>query len=185
MPNIATTEPACVTAGDTVQWLKSLPDYPADDGWVLGYVLINAASKITLGSTASGADHLVGATAAASAAWASGAYEWQARVSRSGEVFTVGRGRMQVLPSLSAATTLDTRSSARRGLEAVEAYMADGNNIKAAGYTIAGRTLNRYTLADLIALKSHLQAEVVREDAAASLAAGLPDKRRIYVRFGP
>ena len=84
-----------------------------------------------------------------------------------------------------AAAMLDTRSNARRALEAVEAYMADGNNLKAAGYTIAGRTLNRYTLADLIALKSHLQAEVQREDAAARSAAGLPDKRRIFVRFGP
>ena len=33
--NIATTEPSSLTAGDTATWLKSLPDYPATDGWAL------------------------------------------------------------------------------------------------------------------------------------------------------
>jgi hypothetical protein len=37
---------------------------------------------------------------------------------------------------------------------------------------------------DLIALRSRLQAEVAREDAAAAVAAGRADPRRIYVRFG-
>jgi hypothetical protein len=58
------------------------------------------------------------------------------------------------------------------------------NNPGLASYSIAGRSLNRYAMADLLALRSRLQAEVAREDAAAAVAAGGFDRRRIYVRFG-
>jgi len=37
---------------------------------------------------------------------------------------------------------------------------------------------------DLLALRDKYRAEVLREDAAAAVAAGLPDRRRVFVRFG-
>ena len=185
---IATTEPSSLTAGDTATWLKSLPDYPATDGWALAYTLLNAAGKISIASTPQGADHLVAASATASAAWAAGDYEWVARVSRTVamvlEAHTVGRGRITVAPAFDAAQRLDTRSQARQALEAVTAYLSNPANLGAASYSIAGRTLARHTIPDLIALKSHLQGEVAREDAAAAVAHGLPDRRRVFVRFG-
>lgn len=189
MSDIPTSEPSALTQGDTVQWRKSLPDYPASSGWSLAYTLVNASGKLTIGSTADGDDHLVGATAAVSAAWTPGAYEWQARVTKGSgaslEAHTVGRGRITVEASLSALSAgLDTRSTARKALEAIEAYLADANNLKASSYEIAGRSLNRYPITELLKLKSHYQAEVRREDAASRMAAGLPDPRRIFVRFG-
>jgi hypothetical protein len=90
---------------------------------------------------------------------------------------------MTVAPSFGAAT-LDTRSSARKALEAVEAYLADPNNLTAAKYEIAGRSLDRFPLTDLWAHRDRLRFEVAREDAATRAAAGLPDKRRVFVRFG-
>lgn len=185
MSTIATTEPAACVAGDTVQWLRTLADYPASDGWVLAYVFANAAGTFTVSTTASGADHLARAESAATDSWAAGDYAWQARVSRSGDVFTVGTGRTAVLPGLAGGTSLETRSQARAALDAINAYLADPGNLTAASYTIAGRSLSRRPIPELLQLKSHFAAEVAREDAAAALALGLPDRRRIYVRFGP
>lgn len=183
MAAIPTIEPTTVNAGDTIRWTRTLPDYPASAGWVLAYTLLNAASKITITSAASGDDHAVNVAAATSAAWVAGDYAWRAQVSKSGEVYTVGEGRMTVAPSFGAAT-LDTRSSARKALEAVEAYLADPSNLTAAKYEIAGRSLDRFPLTDLWSHRDRLRFEVAREDAAARVAAGLPDTRRVFVRFG-
>ena len=184
MAETPTLEPAAVNAGDTVRWLKSLADYPASAGWVLTYVLLNASGKITITAGAQGDDHLVNVAAAASTNWSAGDYAWRAQVSKAGEVYTVGDGRVTVRPSFGAASTLDTRSSARRALEAVESYLADSNNLAAAEYEIAGRQLRRHALADLWKHRDRLRVEVAREDAANRIAAGLPDGRRVYVRFG-
>lgn len=183
MAAIPTTEPTTVNAGDTIRWTKTLPDYPASAGWVLTYTLLNAASKVTITATASGSDHAVNVSAATSATWTAGDYAWRAQVALAGDVFTVGEGRITVAPSFGAAT-LDTRSSARRALEAVEAYLADPSNLTAAKYMIAGRSLDRFPLPDLWAHRDRLRFEVAREDAATRAAAGLPDNRRVFVRFG-
>ncbi len=183
MTDIPTTEPATVNAGDTVRWRRALPDYPASAGWTLTYTLLNAAGKITITASAHGDDHLVSVPAATTAGWAAGDYAWRAQVSKAGEVYTVADGRMTVRPSF-AASTLETRSLARRALEAVEAYLADPNNLAAAQYEIAGRQLRRYTLPELWAHRDRLRMEVLREEQAERLAAGLPARRSVLVRFG-
>lgn len=184
MATTPTTEPTTVNAGDTVLWRKTLQDYPASSGWVLAYTLLNTAGKIVITSAADGADHVVNVPAATTNAWSAGEYAWRAQVSNAGQVFTVGEGRITVRPSFDAAS-LDTRSSARKALEAVQSYLADPNNISAAQYEISGRQLRRHTLAELWAHRDRLVFEVSKEDAAARAAAGLPTNSRVFVRFGP
>jgi hypothetical protein len=179
-----TTEPVTLIAGDTAKWLKSTPDYLASAGWVLTYTLINASAKITFSATASGTDHLVNVAAATTAAWAAGSYAWRATAFLAGEVFTVSSGTITVEPAFGAAT-LDNRSHARKALANIEAYLENANNLTAARYQIAGRELWRISVADQLTLRDRYRAEVAREDAAANAARGLPDKRRVYVRFGP
>lgn len=175
-----TLEPAVLVAGDTAKWLKTLDDYPAPT-WVLTYTLVSAAQRYTFTASASGSSHLVTVAASTTSGWAAGRYDWRAQVASGAEVYTVGAGSLTIQPSFAAAT--DARSSARKALEAVQAYLADSNNLQAAEYQIAGRQLKRIALAELIALKTHLQVEVGREDAASAAAAGLPDPRRVLVRY--
>lgn len=177
-----TTEPVSLIAGDTARWLRALPDYPASAGWVLTYTLANAAQRITFASTASGDDHLVSVPAATTAAWPAGAYEWRAQVTKGAEVYTVANGSTVVQPSF--GTAIDSRSHARVMLAQIEAYLQNAGNLTAASYEIAGRKLARYPLADLLVMRSKYQYEVAREDAAQNAARGLPDKRRVMVRFG-
>lgn len=180
----ATTEPTRVTAGDTVTWLKSLSDYPATSGWVLSYTLINGTAKITATATASGADHLVSIAAATTAGWAAGTYTWQAVVTKAAERYTVGQGTIIVAPDLAAAATYDTRTSARKALDAVNVLMETyGAKAYLQGYEINGRKQQFHNPGDFLAFRSRLMAEVAREDNAARIAAGLAPRNQIAVRF--
>ena len=180
----ATLEPSRVTAGDTITWLRSLADYPASAGWVLSYTLINSGSKISITATASGADHLVTVAAATSAAYTPATYTWHAAVTKAAERYTVGTGQMVVAPNLAAATTYDTRSSARKTLEAVNLAMETyGPKAYLHMYEIAGRKQQFHTPGDFLAFRSKLMAEVAREDNATRLAAGLAPKNLLQVRF--
>lgn len=177
-----TTEPASLIAGDTAKWLKSLPDYLASDSWVLTYTLVNATTRITFSAGASGDDHLVNVAASTTTGWTAGTYDWRSQVAKSGEVFTVGTGSIKVEPSFAAA--VDARSHARKTLTNIEAYLEDSNNLKSAMYEIAGRRLQHIPLPELLALRDRYRFDVAKEDAAAASARGLPDKRRVFVRFG-
>lgn len=178
-----TTEPTTLIAGDTARWIKSFPDFLATAGWVLAYTLINAAGKITFSAIASETDYLVNISAATTAGWAAGTYSWRANVTLAGEVYTVETGTIVVEPAFGAAT-LDNRSFARIALTNVEAYLVNPNNISSAQYKIADRELSRIPIGDLLRLRDRLRLEVTQEDAAANIARGLPDRRRVMVRFG-
>ena len=179
-----TTEPTTLIAGDTAKWIKILVDHLSSSGWSLTYTLINAAAKITFAASASDNNFLVNVPADTTENWAAGSYSWRSQVSRDGEVYTVGSGTIAVQPSF-GVNTLDNRSFARTALGNIEAYLQNGANLTAASYEIAGRKLQRISVPDLLVMRDRYRAEVAREDAAANVAAGLPDRRRIMVRFGP
>jgi len=181
---VPTREPASVTAGDTLAWQISLADYPASAGWTLKYRLINAAGKIDITGTASGDDHRVSVPAATSAGWTAGDYTWQAYVEGgTSERYTVATGAITIKANLAAQSAgYDTRSPAAKTLAAVDSWLTS-RDLAVAEYEIAGRRMKYIPITDLIALRSKLQAEVARETAAERVAAGLPSKSKVYVRF--
>ena len=180
----ATTEPGQVTAGDTVTWAKTLTDYPASAGWALAYTLINSAAKISIATTASGDDHLASVAAATTAAWAPGTYTWLATVTKAAERYTLGQGSITIAPNLAAAATFDTRSTAKKALEAVNTLLENyGSKAYLQSYEISGRKQAFNTPGDFLAFRSKLIAEVAREDNAARLAAGLSPRNQLQVRF--
>lgn len=183
MADTPTIEPSSVNAGDTWRWTRSLADYPASAGWALSYTLINASAKITVNASASGDDHAVTVPAATTAGYAAGTYDWRARVSKAGEVYTVGEGRLTVRNAFSAAT-FDARTHARKTLDAIEAVIEGRASSEVSYYMIGNRQLRYMTPAELLTLRDKYRAECAREDAAAAVAAGLPDRRRVFVRFG-
>jgi hypothetical protein len=187
MTTISTTEPAVITAGDTLTFTKSLPDYPADDGWQLSYVLINAAGKIEFSSAADGFVHKVLAASSVTATWPAGDYAFQAYVTKASNRVTLSTGRITIKPNFAQATTLDSRSPMRRALESLESAYVDylGNKQgHVAEYEIAGRRMKFRSAAEIWQQIEKLRREVAREDQAARLAAGLSARRRVLVRFG-
>lgn len=176
-------EPKEVTAGDTITWTKTLPDYPANSGWVLSYVLINAANKVQFSGSASGSDHLILIPATTSAAYKKGSYTYQAYVTKASERYTVGSGEIEIKPNLAAENALDNRSQVKRTLDAINAVIEKRASLDQESYTIAGRTLNRTPIADLIVLKNKYQALYNSEVNAARAAKGLGSKNRIMVKM--
>lgn len=182
---VPTREPASVFAGDTITWKIALADYPASAGWVLKYRLINAAGKIDIVSAADGDDHLVSESAATSVGWAAGDYTWQRFVEKAGERFTVGSGRITIRQNLAGkAAGFDTRSSAKKTLELLDAAMVDhGARAWTQEYEVAGRKMKFRSVGEFMAFRDKLKAEVAREEAAERIAAGLAPKSKVYVRF--
>jgi hypothetical protein len=183
--------PAILTAGDSLS--LSVPAYgrTVEEGWGLSVVLVPAdgsGTRITATSSTVDPDDagafLLEVPAATTATWAARAYTWVLQATKGSERNTLATGSTTVRPDPLSASTLDTRSTARLALAAIDAYLLDSTNLKAASYSIAGRSLSRYTRAELMAERSKWQMEVANEEAADRLAAGLPSRSRIFVRFG-
>lgn len=181
---VPTTEPTSLTAGDTVAWLKTLDDYPASAGWILAYTLINSTTKITITASASGDDHAVSVAASTSAGYAAGTYAWVAAVTKGSERYTVGSGTVVVNPNLAAASTYDTRSAARKALDAADLALATyGAKAYLQAYEIAGRSQRFQDPGAFMAWRNKLKAEVRNEEAAAAIAAGRRPRNQILARF--
>lgn len=182
----ATTEPSRVTAGDTIAWSKSLPDYPASAGWVLKYRLINAAGKIDITAAADGADHAVTVTAATSAAWHAGTYTYQTTVEKAGERYTIATGKIAIAANLSnMAAGFDTRSPAQAILDNLLAAYQSASAARSfvQEYEIAGRRMKFNSKAEWLLELNFWKREVAAEERAARRAAGLSSGTRVYERF--
>lgn len=183
---IATVEPQSVRAGDTIAWTKSLSDYPAPT-WTLKYRLINAAGALDITAGASGADHAVTVAAAVSTTWQPGRYTWQSYVTSGAQRFTLATGVMEVLPDLAKqAAGYETRSTARVILDQLEAayktYITNGQG-HIQKYQIGEREMWFRSASDFIKQIEYWRSQTASEDAAAAIAAGLGNPRRLYVRF--
>lgn len=183
----ASIEPKAVTAGDTVRWTRSLPDYSAADGWTLKYRLINAGGVIDITASASGADHSVTVTAATSASWTAGTYTWQAYVEKAAERQTVGTGSIEIKRNLAAAASgVDTRSTAAKmvaDLEAAELDYASNGQGGVQRYTIGGREMWFSTAEDFIERLEYWRNRLASEQAAESVRQGRGNPRRHYAAF--
>jgi hypothetical protein len=180
---LLTIEPSELTAGDTWSWLKSLADYPANQGWTLKYSFTNATNKFSFAATASGSDHQITVPAATTAGYPSGRYQWQAYASKAGERYQVTSGTLVVLANLDALDSYDGRSHAVKTLEAIEAVIENRASMDQQKYMIAGRSLERIPVTDLLALRSTYRVEVASEKNAERLRKGLPNKNKLLVRF--
>lgn len=176
--------PSTLRAGDTLADTFSLGDYPATS-WVLSFTLINATAKVTINCGASGDDHALSVAAATTAGYAPGAYSWVAHVTGPGSArYTLSSGSVEVLPNMAAASTYDSRSNARKALDAVEAALATyGAKAYLQSISIGDRAQSFRDPGEFMAFRDRLRLEVQREDNAERMRQGLAPKNRLLVRF--
>ncbi len=177
-----------ITLGDTLNFSTTVPDYEPGDGWVLKYRFVprsvgSAISVSTTQDTEDPGSHRFQVAAADTAAWTAGAYSWFSYVENSGgERHSVGEGQVTFNPDPRTASTLDNRSSARVALDNVRAMLSGKASSGVLSYSIGGRTLQSYSIPDLLQLESKLVADVKREDQQDAIASGRPSQRRVFVR---
>lgn len=175
-----------ITAGDTLEFTTATPDYPASAGWSLVYKLIprTAGTVISITSSASGDDHLLQVGASTTANWAAGDYSWVAYATKTGERYTLESGSITVAADPGVVTALDTRSSAKKALNAINLLLETyGSKAYMQGYEINGRKQQFHSPGDFLAFRRKLAAEVAREDNVARINAGLSPKNQVAVRF--
>jgi len=176
-------------AGDTLDFLDSVPEYPPADGWTLKYQVVPrfttpTQAPITLTASTSGSDYRVQEAAGITASWKPGAYTWARWVEKAGPIRqSLGNGQLEVKTDPAAAVQgYDGRSHARKMLDAINAAM-EAFSIGVKQYTIGSRSMTKQDIPELLTLRDRYRAEVANEDAAAKVAAGLPNPRNVGLRF--
>lgn len=178
-----------LVAGETLNYRASLADYPASAGWQVTLYLNPRAggSAQQVAGTADGDAHLVQAAGTATAGWAAGAYAYEVWVALGAERYRLEAGQLQVQPSLiGAAAGLDTRSTAQRlldGLEAARLAHIDAGSAFVGEYTVGNRTVKYRSLADLQKAIDAAKRGVREEAASARIAQGLSPRRTFTVRM--
>lgn len=179
--------PAAIYLGDTLDFTTSgLTDYPAVGGWTLKLRLAprSTGTAIDLTAAASGDDHQFTALATTTAAWAAGWYTFTGFAEKAGARYTVERGQVQLFAASSTlAAGTDTRTHARKVLDAIEAVLENRATLDQESYAINGRSLKRMPIEQLLKLRQVYRAEVQGEEAASKLAAGLGTARKVQVRL--
>jgi hypothetical protein len=173
--------------GDTLDFITSVPSYLASAGYTLKYRLVPRVSgtPIMLTSTASGDDYRITAIPTTTAGWVAGEYTWSAWVEKSGERHTVDSGTATLKVNPETIAAYDGRTQALIALAdaktALANFQSTGGRVKR--YAIAGREMEFDDAGDILTLVNYWQIQVMRENAAAAVAAGQPDPRRIMLRM--
>lgn len=171
--------PLILIAGDTWQWERDLPDYPAPI-WTLTYSFKNACeSPDNIVAVANGTKHLVTVTPTVSAEFEPGQYRAFGRVTSGSVAHTVDDVFVQIQADPLADGAQDFRTYARRLLDAVESALEKRATRDQLAMSVAGRSISRHTLKELIELRDKLRSEVASEEASNSGGKG----RDILVRM--
>ena len=183
--NYPDEEPEEVSAGDRWAWKRSdLTEYGA--GYTLSYELTiyAGAAPITLTATLSGSEYLIEVGQSTTAGYADGDYQWVALITRDSdsERVEIARGVMTVNPD-PATSSADPRTTARKTLDAIEAVIEGRASKDQESYSIAGRSLTRMSVEDLLSLRDSYRVEVRREEQADKIKNGAGINNQIYVRM--
>lgn len=186
--NYATSEPESFVVGDYLAWKRT--DLHTDYSNTL-YTLKYSArlegtgtTEIEITAAASGTEYLIEEASATTAAYTPGVYHWQAYITRisDSERIQIGSGTFEALPNRDLSTA-DPRTHAKIVLDAIEATIAGRASQDQMSYSIAGRSLSRMPIDDLLKFRNEYKAEVAREERKQRLKDGKGASNNIFVRF--
>lgn len=195
-----------IIAGDTLELDLLFDGYtPTDeDGWLVWVALRGNQRSIDIKDGETGVTivtttgrYVITVTPAATSAYVAGDYKYaiymykQVITGDPGEEvttitdrFLVDEGTCVIKPDLSAMTdTSDARSHVKIVLDAIEAVIANRATVDQMSYTIAGRSLGRMPIGDLLMLRDRYRAEYAGELQAEKIAQGMGGNPRVVVRF--
>jgi hypothetical protein len=194
-------EPLEIIIGDTLTWIRrsvqaayendagttEYTDIKASEGWTLKFTAVGRLGIVAITAAAdtdNADDFKFTATAAVTAAYVAGDYQWQVTATKTTTRYTIAEGWVTLLDNISGRSALyDNRSHAKKVLDAIEAVIEGRASLDQMSYAIAGRQLSRTPIPDLMKLRSLYKDEYDGEVATARIQAGLASKRKILTRF--
>lgn len=177
-----TREPSQFAAGETLEFSRSLSDYPASQGWIITYSLrAGTGSKIDFDSEADGNTHSISVDAETTANWLPGRYQGVGVVELEGVKHQVWAGWINITPNLASQEgDYDPRSQAQKDLEVAILTRSKLLALTVVDSSVEGTSLRRRELEDLNKTIDRLTLIVRAEEAQAS---GRSTRRNIRIRF--
>jgi hypothetical protein len=164
VPDVPSSLPSQLVAGTTWIWDRELADYPQPTWSAIAY-FENSQKAFNAAATQNGTAQRFTMAAATTAAIPAGRYAWKIRVTDGSQVFIAEAGSLEVDADPAAAGVRDTRSWARRALEAVEAFLEGNASTAQQSMTVNGRSISRWSLPELTQWRDKLRAEVRSDES--------------------
>lgn len=181
--------PQTLTVGDIWNWKREdiVSDYPPAS-YTLTYsfrLLSSAATEIALSGsviTESATAYTISVPDSTTVGYTKGDYTWQEYISNATDRIVLNTGFVTLEPNLDADTS-DPRSFWAKVLDAIEATIENRASIDQSSMAIAGRSLSRIPIDELLTLRDRAQYEVNKELNKARIAKGLGNSSTIKARF--
>tara|TARA_R110001583_G_scaffold7833_1_gene38290 strand:+ start:1589 stop:2176 length:588 start_codon:yes stop_codon:yes gene_type:complete len=181
--------PQTLTVGDIWNWKREdiVSDYPPAS-YTLTYsfrLLSSAATEIALSSsviTESATAYTISVPDSTTVSYTKGDYTWQEYISNATDRIVLNTGFVTLEPNLDADTS-DPRSFWAKVLDAIEATIENRASIDQSSMSIAGRSLSRMTIDELLTLRDRARFETGKEINKARIAKGLGNSSTIKARF--
>lgn len=188
--NAPTTEPVKMVVGDFLQWKRTdlVTDYPTDlyTAEYVARVTGGGDDEIKLAQDAGTTSeyYLFKVSTALSETFATGFYHWQLEITEiaSGNRIVVDKGEFEAVPDLDS-NQADPRAHAEIMVAKIESLLEGKADSDVAEYTIAGRSLTKMPMADLMKARDYYAREVSKLKAKAAIEQGRSSKSTIQVRF--
>jgi hypothetical protein len=187
--NYPAQEPYQLQLGDRWVWKREdlSDDYPTN-AYALSYefniVDGSTHTNFTISATEVSDVYYVEVGSSTTANYTKGNYQWFAYITRSSdsERIMIDDGFLEVIDNY-ATTTSDIRSHAKVVLDAIEAVIENRATIDQQSMSIAGRSLSRMSIDDLLNFRNQYKNEYLRELKKARVKNGSSSGSVIRVKF--
>ena len=186
--NFPTQVPSELQLGDFLAWKRDdlASDYPVADyslSYEFNLIDGSTAANFTLTATESGNEYIISTSSTTS--YTLGNYNWISYITRSSDSARVKleEGYVEIQDNY-ATTSNSVRSHAKKILDAVEAVLENRASMDQQSMSIAGRSLSRMSITDLMTFRDRYKAEYLKEVKIARIKNGLASGNTIKVNFG-
>ena len=146
------------------------------------FYAFNSNGAFNVSGTVEGSAAVFNILAADTSSENPGRYQYAVRVSHNSYGLTVASGEF-VLMADPTAGAQDSRTHARRVLDAIEAVIEGRATKDQMSVSVAGYSISRMTVSELFELRDRYRQEVVQEKYADDVAHGLESGNTVRVRF--
>lgn len=186
--NFPTSEPVELQLGDFWAWKRTnlSTDYPTAQ-YSLSYEFNlnegSTASNFTLTATEANDEYIISTSSTTS--YTKGTYNWIAYITRSSDSarIKVGEGFTEIQENY-ATTSASVRSHAKIVLDSIEAVIENRATMDQSSMSIAGRSLSRMSVDELMTFRDRYKAEYMKEVKMARIKNNRGSGNTVKVKFG-
>lgn len=188
--NYPQKEPSTLVLGDYWAWKRDdLADTYPIGSYALTYEFHEDSGgggihKFTLTATEANDTYYIEAASSSTTGYSVGDYIWEAYITKASDSnrVMVDSGRTTITQNL-ADTNADLRSHAKKVLDAIEAVIENRASMDQSSMSIAGRSLSRMSIDELMTFRDRYKAEYLKEIKLARIRNGQGTGNTPKVRF--